>query len=319
MDSFGPPEPPPPRARLTGLAGLWRTAGNLGLLGLRSRGGAALEYFEAADGQRIPVRIVGDGPPVLLAHGLGCSHRHWMPVARRLARHHCVFAWDARGHGLDRPVPPGVTLAVLAQDLQDLIDHFGLARPVLVGHSMGALTVMQYLRDHGSTRVAAAVLVDQTPRPATDDDWRLGLFGGCSAGALHGLIAGARQDPAETLLRQLQGGLPAWCRPHLDADAWAGQALRRWLRARELAPLLDLADSLVAADFRASLRRVDAPLLVVLGAQSGHYKGVPLGDWYRQAVPHCSVSTYARAGHSPHVTEPARFVRELRAFLADHA
>ena len=57
----------------------------------------------------------------------------------------------------------------------------------------------------------------------------------------------------------------------------------------------------------------------VLGEQSAHYRGVPLEAWYRTVVPHCSVSRYARAGHSPHFTEPGRFAQELQAFISDHA
>lgn len=320
MDSSGPSEPPPPPpSRLSGLAGLWRAARNLGLLGGHSWGSSEFEHFVASDGQSIPVHIVGDGPPVLLVHGLGCSHRHWIPVARKLARQHCVFAWDARGHGLCRPVASAVSLPRLAQDLRELMDHFGLARPVLVGHSMGALTIMQYLHDHGTERVAGAVLVDQSPRPTTDDEWRLGLFGGCSAAMLHGLIASARHDPAEAVMLQMEAGTPHWWHRALAVDTWAGRALWRWLRARDVQPLLDLAESLAAADFRQSLARMDAPLMVVLGEQSAHYKGVPLEAWYRKVVPHCSVSRYAHSGHSPHFTEPGRFAQELLGFIRDHA
>jgi len=323
MDPAGPPPPehPAPSGGLTGITSLWRAARNLGLLGAGTFGDASsLEHFTASDGQSIPVRVIGDGPPVLLVHGLACSHRHWMPVARRLAKKHCVFAWDARGHGSCRPVAAPVTLERLADDLRALLDHFGLARSVLVGHSMGALTVMQYLRDHGTERVAGAVFVDQSPRPTTDDEWRLGLFGGCSASMLRGLIHGAREDPAEAVMQQMtQSATPHWWHRQLAPDHWAGRALRRWLRTREIHPFLDLAESLVAADFRQSLRRMDAPLMIVLGDQSPHYREVPLADWYRRTVPHCRISRYARAGHSPHFTEPIRFARELLAFIDDHA
>ena len=232
-----------------------------------------------------------------------------------------VFAWDARCHG-GCVAQPGtaVTLRRLAADLQQMLDHFGLERVVLVGHSMGALTVMQYLREHGTERVAAAVFVDQSPRPTTDDDWRLGLFGGCSASMLRGLIAGVRADPAEALVRQMtQSAAPHWWHRQLEADHWAGRTLRRWLSGREIQPFLDLAESLVAADFRQSLARMDAPLMVVLGDQSPHYRGVPLDAWYRSTVPHCRISHYPRAGHSPHFTEPLRFAKELLTFIDDHA
>ena len=312
---------PPPR-RLTGVGGLLAALGSWGLLG---RGGPfaarGLQHFVADDGHAVPVRVLGDGSPVVLVHGIGCSHRHWMPVARRLARHHRVYAWDARGHGRSvshaRAAP--LTLARLAADLAQLLQHYGLPRAALVGHSMGALVVLRYLADHGRARVAAVALVDQSPRIVTDDDWRCGLFGGCSAELLLGLIDGARRDLAGTLAHEVDARHADWWERRLAADAWLGRWLRRWLGRVDTGRLLDLAESLARADFRALLPTLDVPLQVVLGGRSAHYGDVPLAQYYRSAVPHAEVEVYARAGHSPHVAEAARFARGLRRFLADHA
>ena len=317
LDS-APPEPPPPPPRLTGLRGALNALRNFGFVGLRTPS-ADHDSFTASDGQVVPVCVLGDGPPLVLVHGIGCSHRDWLPVARRLARRHCVLAWDARGHGSCRPVHGSITLARLAEDLAEMLDHFGLERPVLVGHSMGALTLMQYLHSYGTQRVAAVALVDQSPRIMTDDSWRLGLVGGCSAAMLSGLIAGARRDLAETLLNEVGARGGAWLRGQLGVDASLGRMLRRRLGRIDVRPLLDLAESMAQADFRASLSRLDAPLLVVLGARSPHYAGLPLDAWYRDTVKHAQISIYPRAGHSPHVSEPLRFARELQRFIDDHA
>ncbi|OUL98125.1 alpha/beta fold hydrolase [Variovorax sp. JS1663] len=314
-----PPEPPPHPPRLTGLRGTLNALRNFGLMGLGAPPAGDYDSFTAGDGQQVPVYVRGDGPPLVLVHGVGCSHSDWKPVARQLARRHCVLAWDARGHGNCRPVRGSITLARLATDLAEMLDHFGLERPVLVGHSMGALTLMQYLQLYGTRRVGAVALIDQSPRIVTDDAWRLGLFGGCSAAMLSGLIAGARQDLAETLLNEIGALGGPWLRRRLDIDAPLGRMLRRRLGRVDIRPLLDLAESMAQADFRASLARLDAPLLVVLGARSPHYAGLPLDAWYRDTVKHAQVSVYPRAGHSPHISEPLRFARELERFLADHA
>ena len=239
------------------------------------------------------------GPAVVLVHGLGCSHRHWMPVARRLARSHSVYVWDARGHGRSRPLPGvPITLKRLAADLRQTARSLRLDRAVLVGHSMGALTVMQYLHDHGTARVGGVGLVDQSPRVVTDDEWRLGLFGGCSAAMLEGLIAGARKDLAETVLHEIEAKAGAWLRPRLAPDSASAACCGNWLHRIDASCLLDLAESLAAADFRASVPRLDAPLMVVLGKRSPQYAGVPLDAWYRQAVPHAqSASTNAAGIH----------------------
>jgi pimeloyl-ACP methyl ester carboxylesterase len=319
MFNRAPPEPPAHPPSLTGLRGVLRSLRNFGLVDIGTPTAGDYDTFTASDGQVVPVCVLGTGPPLVLVHGVGCSHRDWMPVARRLAQRHCVLAWDARGHGQCRPVLGSITLARLADDLAEMIEQFGLDRSVLVGHSMGALTLMQYLQSYGTRRVAAVALVDQSPRIVTDDGWRLGLFGGCSAEMLMGLIAGARRDLAETLLHEVGAFGGPWLQRQLGPDAWLGRMLRQRLRRIDVRPLLDLAESMAQADFRDSLARLDAPLLVVLGARSPHYAGVPLDAWYRDTVKHAEISVYAHAGHSPHISEPLRFARDLERFIADHA
>jgi non-heme chloroperoxidase len=319
MRHSGPPEPPSRPPRLTGLRGTVDALRNFGLVNLGMRDAGGYDSFMASDGQLVPVYVLGAGSPLVLVHGVGCSHRDWMPVARRLALRHRVLAWDARGHGSCRPVRGSITLARLATDLAEMLEHFGFQRSVLVGHSMGALTLMQYLQSYGTERVEAVTLVDQSPRIVTDDSWRLGLFGGCSAAMLSGLIAAARRDLAETLLNELGALGGDWLRRQLGVEAWLGRMLRRRLGRIDVRPLLDLAESMAEADFRVSLARLNTPLLVVLGARSPHYAGLPLDAWYRETVKHAEISIYPRAGHSPHVSEPLRFARELERFLADHA
>jgi len=319
MPDSAPPDPPPHPPRLTGLRGVFDALRNFGLVGLGAPGANDYESFTASDGHVVPVWMLGGGSPLVLVHGFGCTHRDWMPVARRLARRHCVLAWDARGHGSCRLVNGSITLARLATDLAEALDHFGLQRSILVGHSMGALTLMQYLHLHGTRRVAAVALVDQSPRIVTDDSWQLGLFGGCSAAMLSGVIAGARQDLAGTLLNEVGALAGAWVQRQLSVEAPLGRMLRRRLGRIDVRPLLDLAESMAQADFRASLSLLDAPLLVVLGARSPHYAGVPLDAWYRNTVKHAQISIYPHAGHSPHVSESLRFASELERFIDDHA
>jgi pimeloyl-ACP methyl ester carboxylesterase len=178
---------------------------------------------------------------------------------------------------------------------------------------------MRYLQDYGCARVQAVGLVDQSPRIVTDASWRLGLFGGCSHEMLQGIIASARTDLAELMAREVEAASGDWLRRHPAARAALEALLRRWLGHFDARPLLDLAESLATADFRALLPTLDRPVWVVLGGRSAHYGGVPLEPYYRAAIRHCSVTVYDHSGHSPHVAEPGRFARELLRFLDDHA
>ncbi len=316
MEPAGPPPPKSPQRRLTGFGQLFDALRSLRLIHFDLPGFDRLDGFPTDDGQTIPVVAAGAGIPLVLVHGLGCTHRHWRRVARRLARRHRVIAWDARGHGQCVLTSAAhISLTRLARDLQNLLDYFEIERAVLVGHSMGALTVMHYLQDYGSRRVLAIGVVDQSPRIVTDENWSLGLFGGCSKSMLLGLIASARRSPVETVLREIEAASGSWTRRLLEPDALLGRWLGNWLRGLHLAPLLELAESLAEADFRPVMARLNVPLLVVLGARSPHYGGVPLEAYYRATVPHASIKTYARSGHSPHYAEPARFAGDLQQFV----
>ena len=112
-----------------------------------------ITHFPADDGEELFVQVTGHGPPVVLLHEWGSSHRVWEPIAHRLIERCTVYRWDARGHAGHRPGPGRpVSIWRMADDLANLLDHFGLDRPVVVGHSMGALTLWAYIGRHGCGR-----------------------------------------------------------------------------------------------------------------------------------------------------------------------
>jgi esterase len=104
-----------------------------------------------------------DCPAVLFLHGGGLTARTWDLVCLVLrSGSHCV-ALDQRGHG-DSEWSPGLDYDTAAHvgDLEALIAHLGLERPVLVGQSMGALNALTFASRHAQS-LAGLVLVDMTP------------------------------------------------------------------------------------------------------------------------------------------------------------
>ncbi|MFB9310513.1 pimeloyl-ACP methyl ester carboxylesterase [Agromyces hippuratus] len=105
----------------------------------------------------------GDRRTVVLVHGAGMDHS--MFTAQALALHragHQVVAYDQRGHGGSR-LDPGIrfTGAAALDDLAALLDHLGLDRPALVGHSLGG-NVAQALVRRDPSRAGALVVADST-------------------------------------------------------------------------------------------------------------------------------------------------------------
>ena len=96
------------------------------------------------DGVRLAVREwPGQGPSILLLHGLASSSHIWDLVAPRLAPRFRVVAYDQRGHGLSGKPSSGYGFDRLTADAAAVIRRVRLGRPVVVGHSWGANVALQ--------------------------------------------------------------------------------------------------------------------------------------------------------------------------------
>jgi pimeloyl-ACP methyl ester carboxylesterase len=115
----------------------------------------------AGDGVRLHARDWGgDGPAVLLLHGLASNARIWDGVGPRLTGAGLrVVALDLRGHGASDQPGSGYGFASLVQDLSAALGGLGLERPVLVGHSWGANVALQFAADRPGA-LTGLVLVD---------------------------------------------------------------------------------------------------------------------------------------------------------------
>jgi pimeloyl-ACP methyl ester carboxylesterase len=115
---------------------------------------------------------VGEGPPVVLLHGLTATRRYVVMGSRMLERStHRVIAYDARGHGQSSPAPDPAAYGYgeLAADLAAVLDACGVDRAVLAGASMGAHTLLA-LALAEPERVAGAVVITPGYDPASFED-----------------------------------------------------------------------------------------------------------------------------------------------------
>ncbi|MCU1375404.1 MAG: putative hydrolase [Actinomycetia bacterium] len=95
------------------------------------------------DGAELAVTDVGTGPTVVLAHGWTEQREVWALVVRRLLdTGHRVVLYDQRGHGSSTTGSDGFTIPRLAGDLQAVLEAVDARDAVLVGHSMGGMTIM---------------------------------------------------------------------------------------------------------------------------------------------------------------------------------
>jgi len=102
----------------------------------------------------------GEGPPVVLLHGLSATRRNVVQGSRALIkRGYRLISYDARGHGASSPAPR-YEYRDLVADLSAVLEHLELERAALVGSSMGAATAMAFALEHPER---VPVLVQITP------------------------------------------------------------------------------------------------------------------------------------------------------------
>jgi lipase len=115
-----------------------------------------------ADGKLAAWRLgdAPDGAPEVVAiHGITSTSRAWLAVARALGDRAALIALDLRGRGASSPVGPPFGIGTHADDVLALLDHLGLRRPVVAGHSLGAYIACRLAARHPDS-VASLVLVD---------------------------------------------------------------------------------------------------------------------------------------------------------------
>ncbi|WFE35768.1 alpha/beta fold hydrolase [Micromonospora sp. WMMD975] len=111
-------------------------------------------------GRRMRCRITGDGPPVVLLHGIGRTLDDFTALHAALAQDHRVLAVDLPGHGGSAPLDGPHTLPALAGAVAGFLDAAGVTGPAhLVGNSLGGAVAMRVAAD-APHRVADLALLD---------------------------------------------------------------------------------------------------------------------------------------------------------------
>jgi non-heme chloroperoxidase len=276
-----------------------------------------LENFAANDGCTIRVQVGGHGPPIVLLHEWASNHRVWEPIAHRLADRFTVYRWDARchhGHGDETLISPSpVSVERMAGDLGNLLEHFRLERPTVVGHSMGALTLWAYIARHGCQRLGRIGVIDQSPRLVTDGDWRLGIYGDWDEARDQAFVAAMRADFVGAVIELISFGLNARARRRYEEGHPSLERVRTYLALLDRAPLIEVWTTLSRADFRPVLPAIAVPALLVYGSDSNFYPPAT-GGFVRDAIPSAELLVYEGADHSPHVGQPDRFAADLARF-----
>lgn len=273
--------------------------------------------FRRIHGYRRAFRMAGEGPALLLLHGIGDNSETWAPVFSELARDFTVIAPDLLGHGGSDKPRADYSIGAFANGMRDLISVLGVDRVTVLGHSLGAGVAMQFAYQYPE-RCERLVLVgaggvSRSVSPAM------------RAATLPGASLGISTLKLPTVKRQVRGvvGLLKKLNSPIGLDAddllrildglpdiQARRAFTRTLRA-----VVDVRGQAVTMLDRCYLA-VGMPSLLVWGSRDAmipaHHARIA-----HAAMPGSRLEIFQGAGHFPFHSDPVRFVELLREFMVE--
>ena len=239
--------------------------------------------------------------PLVFLHGIGGAARAWRGQLEVFGESYRAMAWDMPGYGGSSPLAR-VSIASLAEALQDFLQQVAAVRPVLVGHSIGGMIVQQWLVNNPDG--ASAVVLAQTS-PAfgkADGDWQKSFI----EARLGPLDRGeSMASLAPNLVKELVGD-----DPDVEGMRIARECMASVPEASYRASML----ALLGFDQRQALKDIRVPTLVLSGTKD---KNAPAPMMAKMAsfIPSATYVELEGAGHLVNLERPRAFNAALDQFL----
>lgn len=261
-----------------------------------------MAYLQMGDGRDLWYEDRGRGQPVVFLHGWKASARVYAPAISRLEGQYRCISYDHCGHMRSQVPERAPDLGVLAEDLREVICRLKLERPILVGWSMGGMTVLEYLRRYGCEELDRIVLVDigpykLTPLPQLAEE-----------------VALARKDFHEFMRQYYTRRIPGF--PALT-KAEQDSLIAARMEGHTPSVLTGLWESFCRRDHRDVLPAITCPTAIF-------YAGImPVCDAEAVEIYKAAITAPSRyvcfedCSHSLITEAPERFVRELQTFFRE--
>ena len=260
-------------------------------------------------GAALHLQSTGQGPDLVLLHGWAMHSGYFEPIIEGLASHFRVHRLDLPGHGQSRDYPDPYSIENLAHEILAALTPLLSGKAIWLGWSLGG-SVATWIAAHVSSKVAALILVASNPRFVQQPDWPHGVADAVLQEFADGLV----NDYKKTLLRflslQIRGA---------EHERERLRQLRNQMHnaaAPETRVLNAGLEILRQFDGRAWLRQLAPPMLIIAGRKDTLVPVMAL-ESIATAPGKARLSIWETAGHAPFLSNPERFINEVKAFADD--
>lgn len=256
--------------------------------------------MSAGSGDIAVTRRLGNGPEVLMVHGIGSSSADFNPVLEAMTEFSRPITMDLRGHGASSKPENGYHYSDYVRDLQAVIEGLELTSPIILGHSLGGIVTLMWASQHPDA--ARAIVIEDSPL-RSGEDFREAFDSWLTLNAL----------PQEAARAWYAGKNPGWSDTLLDQRSFDMVNTSRQA-------ILELQKASLAnegLDSFAGLSSISAPLLFLQGdiATGSMVQPEDLAFLQRQ-IPHMGVKHFPGASHTIHRSHPEEWLETVREFIA---
>lgn len=245
---------------------------------------------------------IGAGEPLIILHGLFGSLDNWMTLAKTFAEHFEVFVIDQRNHGQSAHSTE-FNYEVMADDLYEFIMQHHIVDPIILGHSMGGKTAMQFAMNY-STRLSKLIVADIAPksypvhhREIIDSLYKLNFDNIKTRGEADEILNQFIPDNStrQFLLKNLY---------------WREKSKLAW---RFNLPVIDKNIEIIGQGLN-NIQVFEKPTLFVRGELSNYVLKSDYNDILK-IFTNAKIDTIENSGHWVHAENPNRFLELVSSFL----
>ncbi len=253
-------------------------------------------------------RSGGSKPPLVMVHGMTDDGLCWSPVAEVLSGEYDVIMVDLRGHGKSDAPAEGYDVVTMATELSGFITDLGLEKPVVMGHSLGAMITITLA---GLTPDLPLAIILEDP-PAFWSESPLSPEEAENRAGMRMWFADIKRKTQDELLEIARLENPVWSETELGT--WADSKHRF---SPEITQMVDHRET-VPVDFPTILSQITCPVLLITAAPE---QGAILTDErvaeLQESVPHLKRAHIPDAGHNIRREQFSRYMEISQAFLSD--